>query len=42
MNSDVFAMFQSEVDGRIVPWELMTKDVPTERHRDLEIYLIDL
>ena len=25
--SDVFAMFQSEVEGRITPWALMTKDV---------------
>src|SRR5438105_15540187 len=41
VNSDVFAMFQSEVDGRIVPWELMTKDVPTERHHDLD-YLVDM
>src|SRR5438034_10187576 len=41
VNSDVFAMFQSEVDGRIVPWELMTKDVPKERHHDLD-YLVDM
>lgn len=41
VNSDVFAMFQSEVDGRIVPWSLMTKDVPPERHQDLD-YLVDL
>src|SRR5438067_11842756 len=34
-------MFQSEVDGRIVPWELMTKDVPKERHHDLD-YLVDM
>ena len=27
VNSDVFAMFQSEVEGRIVDWSLMTKDV---------------
>ena len=27
VNSDVFAMFQSEVEGRIVEWSLMTKDV---------------
>jgi hypothetical protein len=36
VNSDVFAMFQSEVDGRIVPWELLTKDVPKEHHDDLD------
>ena len=28
VNSDVFAMFQSEVEGRIVGWDLLTKDVP--------------
>ena len=41
VNSDVFAMFQSEVDGRIVPWELMTKDVPKEHHNDLD-YLVEM
>jgi hypothetical protein len=41
VNSDVFAMFQSEVDGRIVPWELMTKDVPKEHHHDLD-YLVEM
>jgi hypothetical protein len=41
VNSDVFAMFQSEVDGRIVPWELMTKDVPREHHHDLD-YLVEM
>jgi hypothetical protein len=41
VNSDVFAMFQSEVDGRIVPWELMTKDVLPEYHHDLD-YLVGM
>jgi hypothetical protein len=41
VNSDVFAMFQSEVDGRIVPWELLTKDVPPEHYQDLD-YLVEL
>ena len=41
VNSDVFAMFQSEVDGRIVPWELMTKDVPPAHHHDLD-YLVEM
>ena len=41
VNSDVFAMFQSVVEGRPVPWELMVKDVPADHHRDLE-YLIDM
>jgi hypothetical protein len=36
VNSDVFAMFQSEVDGRIVPRALLTKDVPKEKHSDLD------
>jgi hypothetical protein len=41
VNSDVFAIFQSEVDGRIVPWELMTKDVPKAHHQDLD-YLVEM
>ena len=41
VNSDVFAMFQSEVDGRVVPWELLTKDVPPAHHRDLD-YLVEM
>ena len=36
VNSDVFAMFQSEVDGRIVDRALLTKDVPKEKHDDLD------
>jgi len=38
--SDVFGMFQSMVEGRAVPWSLLTKDVPTDRHHDLD-YLVD-
>jgi hypothetical protein len=41
VNSDVFAMFQSEVEGRIVPWDLMIKDVPKEYHHDLD-FLVGL
>ena len=41
VNSDVFAMFQSEVDGRIIDWSLMTKDVLPEYHRDLD-YLVGM
>ena len=41
VNSDVFAMFQSEVDGRIVPWDLLVKDVKPEFHRDLD-YLVEM
>jgi hypothetical protein len=38
--SDVFGMYQSMVEGRTVPWSLLVKDVPTEKHRDLN-YLVD-
>ena len=41
VNSDVFAMFQSEVDGRIVDWSLLTKDVKPEFHKDLD-YLVSM
>jgi hypothetical protein len=41
VNSDVFAMYQSEVDGRIVPWDLLVKDVLPEYHRDLD-YLVEM
>jgi hypothetical protein len=41
VNSDVFAMFQSEVEGRIIDWSLLTKDVLPEYHRDLD-YLIGM
>jgi hypothetical protein len=41
VNSDVFAMFQSLVEGRIVDWRLMIKDVPPEHHHDHE-YLISM
>src|ERR1700687_3637118 len=38
--SDVFGMYQSLVEGRTVPWDLLIKDVPQDRHRDLD-YLVD-
>src|SRR5438874_753124 len=41
VNSDVFAMFQSEVEGRITPWSLLVKDVPPEKARDLD-YIIGM
>lgn len=41
VNSDVFAMFQSMVEGRAVGWELLAKDVPPEHKRDLD-YLIEM
>ncbi len=34
--SDVFGMFQSLVEGREVPWSLLVKDVPKDKHHDLE------
>ncbi len=41
VNSDVFAMYQSLVEGRAVPWDLLVKDVPPEHHRDFD-YLLDM
>ncbi len=41
VNSDVFAMFQSMVEGRPVPWDLLVKDVPVEHHHDLD-YIIGM
>ncbi|MCI0378558.1 MAG: hypothetical protein L0215_13195 [Gemmataceae bacterium] len=38
--SDVFGMYQSMVEGRAVPWDLLVKDVPKEHHHDLD-YLVD-
>jgi hypothetical protein len=41
VNSDVYALFQSEVEGRIVDRSLLTKDVKPEYHHDLD-YLISM
>jgi len=41
VNSDVFGMFQSMVEGRAVPWDLLVKDVPPEHHQDLD-YIISM
>jgi hypothetical protein len=38
--SDVFGMYQSLVEGRPVPWGLLVKDVPPEKHKDLD-YLVE-
>jgi hypothetical protein len=38
--SDVFAMYQSLVEGRPVPRGLLTKDFPAEKHHDVG-YLVD-
>jgi hypothetical protein len=34
--SDVFGMYQNIVEGRVVPWELLVKDMPPAKHRDLD------
>ncbi|MDO8685992.1 MAG: hypothetical protein Q7J78_04900 [Clostridiales bacterium] len=39
--SDVFGMFQSMVEGRFVPWELLVKDVPEDKSKDLD-YIINM
>jgi hypothetical protein len=39
VNSDVFGMFQSMVEGRAVPWDLLVKDVPTEHHHNLDFII---
>ncbi|MDF2440106.1 MAG: hypothetical protein JWN98_1090 [Abditibacteriota bacterium] len=38
--SDVFGMYQNLVEGREVPWSLLVKDVPSDRHQDLD-YIVD-
>ena len=38
--SDVFGMYQSMVEGRRVPWELLVKDVPDLFHHNLD-YLVE-
>ncbi len=37
--SDVFGMFQSIVEGRYVPWSLLVKDMPKEKHNDLDFII---
>jgi len=34
--SDGFGMFQSLVEGREVPWSLLVKDMPADKHKDLD------
>lgn len=34
--SDVFGMYQSMVEGRYVPWDLLVKDMPPAKHKDLD------
>ncbi len=40
--SDVFGMYQSMVEGRVVPWSLLVKDMPKEKHNDLEFIVEQL
>ena len=39
--SDVFAMFQSLLEGRVIGWDLLTKDVPEAEKHDLD-YIVGL
>ena len=39
--SDAMAMFQSMVEGRPVPWDLLVQDVPKAKRKDLD-YLVDM
>src|SRR5882724_2786403 len=39
VNSDVLGMFQSLVEGRAVPWDLLVKDVPPEHHHNLDFII---
>jgi hypothetical protein len=38
--SDVFGMYQSLIEGREVPWSLLVKDMPEEKHQDLD-WIVD-
>lgn len=40
--SDVFGMFQSLVEGRVVSWDLLVKDVPEDKHNDLDFIVSQL
>ncbi|MEA3206167.1 MAG: hypothetical protein QOG92_1862 [Verrucomicrobiota bacterium] len=40
--SDVFAMFQSLVEGREVPRALLVKNIPPEKHFDLDFIMSEL
>ena len=40
--SDVFGMYQSLVEGREVPWELLVKDVPEDKKQDLDFLVEQL
>ncbi|MDB6054271.1 MAG: hypothetical protein JWN25_1794 [Verrucomicrobiales bacterium] len=40
--SDVFGMYQSLVEGREVPWALLVKDMPKDKHQDLDFIVEQL
>jgi hypothetical protein len=40
--SDVFGMYQSMVEGRYVPWDLLVKDMPKNKHKDLDFIVEQL
>ena len=40
--SDVFGMYQSLVEGREVPWSLLVKDMPKNKHKDLDFIVAQL
>ena len=40
--SDVFAMFQSLVEGRETPRALLVKDIPPDKHNDLDFIISEL
>ncbi len=40
--SDVFGMYQSMVEGREVPWNLLVKDVPVDKRYDLDFIVEQL
>jgi hypothetical protein len=40
--SDVFGMYQSIVEGRYVPWDLLVKDVPEDKKQDLDFIIEQL
>jgi hypothetical protein len=36
VNSDVFSCFQSMIEGRVLPWDMVVQDVPPARSKDLD------
>ncbi|QDU88034.1 hypothetical protein Pla175_14040 [Pirellulimonas nuda] len=40
--SDVFGMYQNIVEGRYVPWSLLVKDMPADKHDDLDFIVEQL